>query len=149
MKRGIIKIGLVLVLILCFSACRSAYPDKGVNSSNMGNTQTNAKTNMKDGSYHSPYKDISDMQSININTSDKSISYSSSPLSSYLALGIYDLKDDILSFTDDLGKEYKITILEEGNLKYKGTTFYYDDSNETLLNMIKSKSLAIFFNLKW
>ncbi|MDF2822502.1 MAG: hypothetical protein K0R15_2950 [Clostridiales bacterium] len=65
-------------------------------------------------------------ETININTKDKSITYSSFPLSSYMTFGKYTNSDvNDYTFIDETGNEQSFTV-EENALSYEDKRFIYE-----------------------
>lgn len=87
---------------------------------------------LKSGSYI--YGDISTLdkcEMININTDDNSITYSSSPFSSYITIGKYS-NDDINEYTfiDETGKKQSFSV-EANAINYNSKRFNYNNENES------------------
>jgi len=69
---------------------------------------------------------IFNREMININTKNKSITYSSSPLSSYIKFGKYTNADvNVYIFIDEMGNEETFTV-EENAISYKDKKFMYE-----------------------
>ena len=72
--------------------------------------------------------DILTQQTITVNKKKHTMSYSSSPISSYLAFGTYDMKyDQIILISDDTKEKYLMTIRRDGTIEYNGNIFQYKE----------------------
>lgn len=89
---------------------------------------------------------LTDSETITINTDDNLITYSSSPISSYLTYGEYSNSEgNSYTFTDEKGIKHSFTI-EENSINYNNKRFvYYNDENQAtqkLTDNIPNKSVA-------